>query len=148
MAGRAAQGPRLSTSGSFGGMYDATGLSVGVAHPAEPPRADMCGRASVRIWRRCATRQVRSAANDKGVTAGMEEEMSLTWHDQLEGEVTSPTLIGVRQAADHANMTLQVLASMETLLKRLQPYRIGPAENLLNCSITLGAIRKSAEVFA
>ncbi len=102
-------------------MYDATGLSVGVAHPAEPPRADMCGRASVRIWRRCATRQVRSAANDKYVTAGMEEEVSLTWHDPLAGEATSLTLIDVRQAADDAYMTLQVLASMEMLLNDFNP---------------------------
>jgi len=75
--------------------------AVGAVHPAERPRADMCDRASVCIWHRCATRQVRSAANDKGVTADMEEEVSLTWHYQLAGEVTFSTLIGVRQPADY-----------------------------------------------
>ncbi len=108
----------------------------------------MCGHASVWVWRRCATRQVRSAANDKGVTAGVEEDLSLTWHDQLAGEVTFSTLIGVRQFANDANVTLQALATMNTLLKRLQPYKVEPVEKPLDCSITLGAIRKSAEVFA
>lgn len=78
----------------------------------------------------------------------MEEGVSLTWREQFIGEATSLTLIGVRQAADDANVTFQALATMNTLLKRLQPCKVGPVEKSSDCSITLGAIRKSAEVFA
>ncbi len=91
---------------------------------------------------------MRSTANDEGITAGLEEEVSLTWRDQFASEATSQTLIGVRQAADDAKVTFQALATMNTLLKRLQPCKVGRVEKHLDCSITLGAIRKSAEVFA